>query len=92
VSESLDQRTVALWARGWAQPFCVPWLRGSFGARLRVGPAGADGRVAVDLAGADAGRVARQLAEFGTLVEVVDPPEVRRYLAGLARDLTELYA
>jgi predicted DNA-binding transcriptional regulator YafY len=91
VSEEFDQRTVAMWARGWAQPFCVPWLRGAFGARLRVGPAGADGRVAVEVGALDAGRVARQLAQFGTLVEVVDPPDVRRFLAELGRDLSALY-
>jgi predicted DNA-binding transcriptional regulator YafY len=91
VSEEVDQRSVAVSAHGWAQPFCVPWLRSAFGSRLRVGPAGPDGRVAVDLGGADARRVAGPLAEFGTYVEIVDPPEVRRCLADLGRDLTQLY-
>jgi hypothetical protein len=91
VSEAVDQRSVVVWARGWARPFCVPWLRGAFGSRLRVGPGGADGRVTVDLGGQEAGHVARLLAQFGPLVEIVDPPEVRNYLADLGRDLVELY-
>jgi predicted DNA-binding transcriptional regulator YafY len=91
VSEEVDQRSVSVRARGWARPICVPWLRSAFGNRLRVGPAGADGRVEVDIGGNDVGRVARDLAQFGNFIEIVGPPEVRRYLADLARDLIELY-
>jgi predicted DNA-binding transcriptional regulator YafY len=91
VSEEVDQRSVRLWARGLARPICVPWLRGIFGNRLRVGPSRADGRVEVDVGGLEVGRLARDLAQFGNFLEIVDPPEVRRYLAELGRDLTELY-
>jgi predicted DNA-binding transcriptional regulator YafY len=67
-------------------------LRVRFGTRLTVGAPTADGRVAVELAGPAVEFIAAEVAGLGRQVEVLDPPEARERLAGLARELAEVYA
>jgi predicted DNA-binding transcriptional regulator YafY len=79
-------------ARVMVPPGTMPWMRYVFGPRLSVGGAGADGRVEAEVRGSHADAMARDLAGFGALVEVVDPPDLRDALASLGRDLCGLYA
>ncbi|WP_029433808.1 YafY family protein [Blastococcus sp. URHD0036] len=78
--------------RARAEPGVLGRLRVRFGTRLTVGDAGADGRVEVELAGPAVEFVAAEVAGFGRQVEVLDPPEARDRLAGLGRELAEVYA
>jgi predicted DNA-binding transcriptional regulator YafY len=75
----------------------VPAMRYQFGADLMLGelgdePAGDDGRVTVIVGGPNDGMVARYLAAWAGVVEVLDPPEVRSELARIGRELVERYA
>ncbi len=79
-------------ARVLVPPAYMPWVRYVFGQRLRVGPAGHDARVEVEVRGANVDAIARDLAGFGAMVEVVDPPALRSRLRALGDDLRNLYA
>jgi len=61
------------------------------GQPVEQGDIGHDGRVALTVRGYRAERVAALLAGFGRWVEVVAPPEGRSYLAGVGRELVEMY-
>jgi predicted DNA-binding transcriptional regulator YafY len=73
-------------------PQVARWCRATFGTRVRIGPSGDDGRVEVELRGHSERSLAAEVAGFGTWLEVVDPPEVRRYLADLGRVLAATYS
>jgi predicted DNA-binding transcriptional regulator YafY len=73
-------------------PQVARWCRSAFGTRVRIGPAGDDGRVEVELRGHSAHSLATEVAGFGSWLEIVDPPDVRRHLADLGRDLAAIYA
>ena len=62
-------------------------LRHMFGTRVRIGPTTPDGRVEVELRGQSPWLLAAEIAGFGSLVEVLDPIEVREQLARLASEL-----
>ena len=70
----------------------VSWLRHSFGTRLRIGMAVEDGRVQVEIRSHNEYSVAGELAGLGRRVEVIEPAAVRRRLAAIAAELSELYA
>jgi predicted DNA-binding transcriptional regulator YafY len=91
VTEEVGERLATVWARGTAAPHIVPVLRGMFGRRLRLGPAGADGRVAIEVGEASAESVAWTLAAFGGLVRIDEPAEVRAHLARIGAELVESY-
>ena len=78
-------------ARVLVPPPHMPWMRWVFGPRLRVGAAGPDDRVEVEVRGANVYAIARDLAGFGTMVEVVEPPELRSRLRTLGDELCALY-
>lgn len=65
----------------------VPWLRASIGTRLSIVGARPDGRVEVRVRGANARAIVGELARFGGLVEVIEPPDVRALLAQLGHEL-----
>ncbi len=78
--------------RALVSPQSVSWLRHSFGTRLRIGMAVADGRVEVEIRSHNEYSVAGELAGFGRNVEVLEPVEVRQRLAAIAVELGSLYA
>ena len=66
-------------------------LRYALGPRLRVGPARADGRVEVEVAGETVPILAAQLSGFAPALEVEEPAEVRRALLAIGHRLVERY-
>ncbi len=62
-----------------------------FGTRVGIGPAGPDGRVAVELRGPSVRGLAGQLAGLGSGVEVLAPVELRHELARIGTELAALY-
>ena len=91
IADEVDEHRTRLRCRALVVPRLVPVLRGYLGPRrLRV-VGDRDDRVEVELASADLGRLASELAGFGAGVEVLDPPEVRAHLARIAADLLRLY-
>lgn len=91
ISDEVDQRRAPVQARAWAQPQVARWCRMAMGTRVRIGPAGPDGRVEVELRGHSTHSLAAEIAGFGAGLEVLDPPELRSHLAGTGAELTALY-
>lgn len=66
-------------------------LRWVFGAKLRIGPAGSDQRVEVEVGGPDHAALVRKLMMFGASIEVVEPVAIRAELGRIGAALTALY-
>ena len=62
-----------------------------FGTKLRVGPPSADGRIAIELASNGERALVGQIAGFGSLVEVLEPEEIRANLAEIGAQLVRVY-
>jgi len=65
-------------------------LRSQFGRALRVVGDAPDGRVEVELRGWSTDMLARQLAGWGRVIEVVEPAEIVTILIGIGEELTSL--
>lgn len=78
-------------ARGRADAAILDTLRYLFGTRLSIGPAGEDGRVAIEVAGRHVPEVAGLLASLGDRVAIEGPPEVTDHLAAIGAALTRRY-
>jgi len=59
--------------------------------RVRIGPAGPDGRVEVELRGHHVRSLGGEVAGLGAALEIVDPPELREHLARLGQELSAAY-
>ena len=70
----------------------VQVLRWIFGTYVSVDKELEGGRVEVTLAGRDVDGIVRQIAGFGSLLEVVDPPEARHALGIIGQELAGLYS
>ncbi len=91
ITDEVDQRRAPLRANALASGEVVWDLRHMFGTRVRIGPTTPDGRVEVELRGQSPWLLAAEIAGFGSLVEVLDPIEVREQLARLASELATTY-
>jgi predicted DNA-binding transcriptional regulator YafY len=91
IMDEVDQRRLPVQVRATAAPEILWVLRTEFGNRVRIGPAGPDGRVQVELRGQHERGLAGELAGFGDLVEVHEPPGLRAELARLGAQLTARY-
>ena len=91
ITDEVDQRRAPLRANTLASGEVVWDLRHMFGTRVRIGPTTPDGRVEVELRGQSPWLLAAEIAGFGSLVEVLDPTEVREQLSRLASELATTY-
>ena len=92
ITDEVDKRRAPVVAQALARPDAIWVCRTVFGNRVRIGPAAADGRVEVELRGHTPRSLAGEVAGLGAMVEVLGPPEVRRHLADVATELTDLYS
>jgi predicted DNA-binding transcriptional regulator YafY len=72
-------------------PDMVDLCRWVFGGRVRIGPAGPDGGVEIEVRGPSNRALVGQLAGFGPALEVLSPPEIRDDLGRIGRQLAALY-
>jgi predicted DNA-binding transcriptional regulator YafY len=91
VTQEVDRQSIKVRARGTAAPDAVPVLRMLFGPRVRIGPAGADGRVEVDVGGWNERALAGEIAGLGDWVHVTQPDSIREHLAALGSQLVTTY-
>ena len=92
IADEMEEARAPIRVRALIDGSAMPWLRHTFGVRLRVGRAADDGRVEVEIRGHSEWMIASELASFGARVEVLEPLAVRRHLAATGRDLVGLYA
>lgn len=87
----VEQRRSRTWATVLVEERFVGVLRDQFGRHChREGEV--DGRVRVRLGAPTALDIARHLAGWGALIEVLEPESVRSQLARIGRELTDRYA
>ncbi|HEV3227196.1 MAG TPA: YafY family protein [Acidimicrobiales bacterium] len=91
IADEVDRKRAPVLADALVVPHVVPPLRWVLGTRIRIGPAGEDGRIAVELRAPSAPALAGEIAGFGRDVEVLGPPEIRERLAVVGRELSGLY-
>jgi predicted DNA-binding transcriptional regulator YafY len=92
VTDAVDELRLPVRAEALVDPDVVGLLRMMFGRRVRIGPAGHDGRVEVEVRGHHVPALAGELAGLGGRVEVLGPPEVRDRLRDIGSELAETYA
>jgi predicted DNA-binding transcriptional regulator YafY len=92
ITDSVDELRLPLRVRALVDGDLIVLLRQMFGRRVRIGPAGDDGRVEVEVRGHHVPSLAGELAGLGARVEVLEPPEVRARLRELAGELAAVYA
>ncbi|MEY2569410.1 MAG: hypothetical protein QOE35_3939 [Actinomycetota bacterium] len=92
ITEQVEERRLPVRARALVTPDMVPYVRWVLGRRMRIGPAGPDGRVEVEIRAHNERALAGEVAGFGAGLEVVDPPEVRALLAEIGAELATTYA
>ncbi|MDQ1397609.1 MAG: hypothetical protein QOG64_2868, partial [Acidimicrobiaceae bacterium] len=91
ITDEVDQRRSPVRARATAAPEIVPVLRSVLGNRVRIGPAGPDGRAEVEVRGHSTRALAGEIAGFGAALEILEPVEVREHLAGIGAELAAVY-
>ncbi len=92
ITTEIENVRTPITVRAFAAPQVMPWVRYSFGTRLRIGGAIGDGRVEIEIRSRNEYSIASELAGFGAMLEVLEPPGVRRRLAVLADELASLYS
>ncbi len=92
IADRVDAMRTPIVATGAMDPGYVGFLRGRLGPRVRIGPAGADGRVAVEVRGHTDRSLAAELAGFGGLLEIEGPESLRRALHEVGQELVDRYA
>ncbi|MFF4322965.1 helix-turn-helix transcriptional regulator [Streptomyces sp. NPDC001568] len=92
LSGAFQDGMYAVTARARVHPDTLALLQRFLGGRVRVGGPQPDGWTEVWIDGPAAKALAGHLAGLGAGVEVLEPPDVRQWLARIAAELTGLYA
>jgi predicted DNA-binding transcriptional regulator YafY len=92
IADEIDQRRTPVRARGRAEPEILGLLRMILGTRVRIGPAGPDGRVEVELRGHSEWALAGEVAGLGSRLEIVEPAAMRDAFARIGAELVATYA
>ncbi|MEV6689079.1 WYL domain-containing protein [Streptomyces sp. NPDC051130] len=90
-AEVIEGSMFAVTARARVAPEALGRLERLLRGRVTVGEPLGDGWTEVRVDGPAHRALAAQLAGFGAMVEVLDPPELRRTLARIGAELTTLY-
>jgi predicted DNA-binding transcriptional regulator YafY len=88
----VEQRRSRTWATVLIEARFVPILRDHFGRHCHTAGRTDDGRARVRVAAPTPLDIARNLAGWGALVEVVEPPSVQAELARIGAELAGRYA
>lgn len=91
VGEHVRSHWYASEVRALVRPDAIGLLQRVLGTRLRTGTPAADGRVEVEVVGPVERGIVGELAGFGAMVEVVEPPSARATMGEIAAELTALY-
>jgi predicted DNA-binding transcriptional regulator YafY len=91
ITEQVDERRLPVRARALAAPDFVQLLRWVMERRVRIGPAGPDGRIEVELRGHSERALAGEVAGFGAGLEIVEPPSLRALLSDIGAELIATY-
>jgi predicted DNA-binding transcriptional regulator YafY len=91
IKDEIEQRRTPVRARALASPHGVQVCRWILGNRVRIGPAGPDGRVEIELRGHHVESLASEIAGLGAALEIVEPLELRQRLARVGDELTTTY-
>ncbi|WP_331738734.1 WYL domain-containing protein [Streptomyces sp. NBC_01276] len=91
LSGAFQDGMYAVTARARVRPDTLPLLQRFLGGRVRVGGPLPDGWTEVWVSGPAAKALAGHLAGLGAGVEVLEPPEVRQWLARIGAELTDTY-
>ena len=91
ITAEVDQRRLPVRSRALVAPEHVPLCRSVMWNRIQIGPSAPDGRVEVELRGYDLDSLAGEIAGFGAVLEVLDPPELRDRLLRIGAELTTRY-
>jgi predicted DNA-binding transcriptional regulator YafY len=87
----VERKRSRTWANVLVEARYVTVLRDQFGRHCHADGEHADGRTRVRLGAPTPLDIARHLAGWGALIEVLDPPEVRAWLARIGVELTQRY-
>jgi predicted DNA-binding transcriptional regulator YafY len=88
----VEEKRSRTWARVLLDTRFVPVLRDRFGRHCHPDGEHDDGRARMRVGAPTPLDLARDLAGWGAMIEVLDPPEVRAQLARLGAELVERYA
>jgi predicted DNA-binding transcriptional regulator YafY len=88
----VEQRRSRTWATVIAEARLVPALRYQFGRHCHTESEAADGRARLRVGAPTAIDIARHLAGWGAMIEVVEPEAVHVLLAQIGAELTARYA
>lgn len=92
VTDEVEQRRSRTWATVIAEARHVPVLRHQFGRHCHTEGGTAGGRVRLRVGAPTPLDIARHLAGWGALIDVVDPQAVQSLLARIGAELTNRYA
>jgi predicted DNA-binding transcriptional regulator YafY len=87
----VEQRRSRTWATVLIEARFVPVLRDHFGRHCHAGSEMDDGRARVHIAAPTPLDIARNLAGWGAMIEVVEPPAVQAELARIGAELAGQY-
>ncbi|MGH2760947.1 MAG: helix-turn-helix transcriptional regulator [Actinomycetota bacterium] len=91
VMSELDERRAPVRVKLRAAPHAIGWLRAAFGTRMRAGDRRGDDRIDVEVRAHSPLSATAELAGFGANIEVLEPDEVRGYLARVGAELSKIY-
>ncbi|MCA2181170.1 WYL domain-containing protein [Nonomuraea glycinis] len=91
VVNEVEQRRSRIWATVLIEARFVPVLRTQFGRHCRTDAELDHGRARVHLAAPTPLDIARNLAGWGAMIEVIEPPSVQAELARIGAELTARY-
>ena len=92
IADRVEDMRMPLTADASLDPAWLDIARYMFGARMRIGPPEADGRVRVEIRGHHVASLSGELAGLGASIEVHAPAEIRTALAAKGAELVALYA